>query len=847
MIKVKYKTLSTLLVAGIITLLVQSCGKERTGFFAKRYHNTTARYNRYYHGTQILEEVKDGLKQSHKDDFNEVLKIYALGDVEGLGGNASQMDEIVKKAANIIDKHPRSKWIDNTYMLIGKSHFYRGDFFSAIDVFNFVFSKYRDPKIKSEAQFWVAKSYFLQEKYLEAEALLTKIEIDKEPTRNIQGELYLISGAVALEQNKYGQAAALIENAIPNLSRKQHDLFRYHYILGQLYELSNNTDSAIQHYQKVKKFNPPYAFEFNSKLNSAKLLNGRDNNKAEGILKRMLKDDKNIDFYDQIYYELAQINLNRGDKINAIKYFEQSVASGSNNKVQKSNTFLALGDLFFEIPNYEKSQTYYDSAGLFLDESHPKFEEIAQKNEVLGDLIQHLITIRGNDSLLRMATDESFREKVIDDKIERKEVAMVVDDIDPNDMFRNQAQTKVVNSSFPFYNPVAKGKGFNDFVAKWGRRAETDNWRISSLQREESLVTTKTNEEDSVRLKEQLDANLPDVPEDRKPYYVGIPFSAAAQSGVNGEIESALFEAGKIYKDGLFDYPEAIKQFQILLERYPKSKFAPACHYYKMICYQNLDEEGKANEEKQILITKYPEDDYTNVATGKNQKEEVKELDSKAEKLYLSMYNNYNSAKYQDALLAKKLHDEEFMGDQLQIKFDYLEALVHGASGDLVKYEEKLKNVASAYPSTEIGGDAEEKIKAIDKKRNPEKYKEKEPDKFTITLEDGMYFLLKTKDVKDINRFKTLFSNYNRKEFSLEKLELTSFIYDKNEYIVLVKNFSNMKVAKDYLARAKKHQDFLDVEGTIDNYVLISKDNFSEILESKSYDEYKEAFLKVIN
>lgn len=190
MIKVKYKTLCALLVVGVFALFIQGCGKERTGFFAKKYHNTTARYNRYYHGNLILAEVKEGLKQSHKDDFNEILDVYALGDVEGLVGNASQMDEIVKKAANIIDKHPRSKWIDDTYLLIGKSHFYRGDFFSAIDVFNFIYSKYRDPKVKGEAQLWIAKSYFLQEKFLEAEALISKIEIEKEPTKRLKGELH---------------------------------------------------------------------------------------------------------------------------------------------------------------------------------------------------------------------------------------------------------------------------------------------------------------------------------------------------------------------------------------------------------------------------------------------------------------------------------------------------------------------------------------------------------------------------------------------------------------------------------------------------------------------------------
>ena len=827
--------------------MICGCGKEKTGFFAKKYHNTTARYNRFYHGNLILEEAKEGLKLGHTDNFNEILKVYALGDVESFSGNASQMDEIVKKAANIIDKHPRSKWIDNTYLLIGKSHFYKGDFFSAIDVFNFVFSKYRDPKVKSEAQLWIAKSYFMQEKYLEAEALLTKIEIENEPTKKLRGELYLVSAAVALEQNKKGQAVALLEKSVPLLKRRRHDLYRYHYIMGQLYEQTDNRDSALEHYQKVKKYNPPYEFEFNSKLKSAKLLNGKDNNKAEGILNKMLRDDKNIDYFDQIYYELALINLSRGNKPNAIKYFELSASKSGGNSIQKSNTFLALGDLYFEIPNYKKSQAYYDSAGLFLEESHPKFAELALKNEVLGDLIVHLITISKNDSLLKMANDEAYREKMIDEAIKRNEISKDDDAPDLDNLFRDQKQLTQVNSSFPFYNTIAKAKGYNDFVAQWGRRPDTDNWRISSLQRAESLATNKSQEQDSQKIDKALEAIIPNVPEDRKKYYIGIPLTASAKSQVNSEIEVALFEAGKIYKDGLNDYPAAIESFEELFKRFPNTKYAPAAHYFMMICYQNMGKDDLAANEKRILLSKYPEDDYTKVATAKVEKDETKELSNEAEKQYIAMYKNYKNANYAAALSNKEAHDEAFMGDLYQIKFDYLEALVYGASGEYALYEEKLKNVATSYPETEIGKDAQAKADAVDRKNNPEKYKEEEViEKFKITMQDDMYFLLKTKGVKDINRFKSSFSDYNRKEFSLEKLELTSFIYNNNEYIILVKNFSGLKVSMEYLERAKKNSNFTQVEGILTNYVLVSKEDFDTILEEKAFDEYKEAFSKAI-
>lgn len=120
----------------------------------KQYVNTVARYNRIYHSEKQIRSTDKTVKESFVDDFNKTLPILNLGNESSLKGNGGDMDNVLKKTSRVIEKFPKSKWTDNAWFLMGQSYFYRGDFFAAIETFEFVASKYKKTNIAYQANLW---------------------------------------------------------------------------------------------------------------------------------------------------------------------------------------------------------------------------------------------------------------------------------------------------------------------------------------------------------------------------------------------------------------------------------------------------------------------------------------------------------------------------------------------------------------------------------------------------------------------------------------------------------------------------------------------------------------------
>ena len=66
----------------------------------------------------------------------------------------------------------------------------------------------------------------------------------------------------------------------------------------------------------------------------------------------MLKDDKNIEYLDVIYYGLAELSVRENKIDEAIPLYKKSVAKSVTNDAQKAISSLQLGEIFYERQNY---------------------------------------------------------------------------------------------------------------------------------------------------------------------------------------------------------------------------------------------------------------------------------------------------------------------------------------------------------------------------------------------------------------------------------------------------------------------------------------------------------------
>ena len=80
---------------------------------------------------------------SHKDDYSELLPVYAYdkGDGTSIGGN---LNEVITKTQEAIKLKPNSKWIDDCYLLMGKAYYLQGDNTSADQAFQYINGKFKN-------------------------------------------------------------------------------------------------------------------------------------------------------------------------------------------------------------------------------------------------------------------------------------------------------------------------------------------------------------------------------------------------------------------------------------------------------------------------------------------------------------------------------------------------------------------------------------------------------------------------------------------------------------------------------------------------------------------------------
>ena len=153
------------------------------------------------------------------------------------------------------------------------------------------------------------------------------------------------------------------------------DCYRTHFALGQAYQKTGDFSKAEKAYAKVPRFNPPYDITFNSQIEQVSILSAqqRDFAKANKILNRMLKDDKNLEYKGQIYYRMAFNELDAGNTNKAIETLKVSVQQSITDKNQKTSSYLKIGDIYYQQKAYLQAGMYYDYANRVLDETHPEF------------------------------------------------------------------------------------------------------------------------------------------------------------------------------------------------------------------------------------------------------------------------------------------------------------------------------------------------------------------------------------------------------------------------------------------------------------------------------------------
>ena len=586
----------------------------------------------FWNGRESFREGVAQLETSVEDNYNKILPFFNYGTEANAQSLNPYMDKAIEKASINIQRHTMFfnhreyvRWIDDSYMLIGKSYFYKQEYNKARRTFEFVMNEYKENLIRYEATMWLANSFIRLEKYKRAQSILDNLQNDivKETRapKKVKQYLPLLKADLYLQQEKFAQAKPHLEDALYLRLKKNLDT-RARFILGQINQMEGELYLASEYYLKVIKKNPEYVMVFNSAINLAKCYDARygESSEIEKKLEKMLKEDKNQEFLDQIYYALADIAFKNENDTLAINYLRLSVATSMTNNYQRASSSLKLGDIYFKRQSYELSQAYYDTAMQVLPDDYPNYKEIEARTISLSDLVAQLVVIKTEDSLQYLASlTEDERNAIVDKIIEEirleEERLKEQEEMMAMNQQMNRGTSGGPNMGSPtgsgnwyFYNPTALSFGFTEFNKKWGRRKLEDLWRLSDKaaifeEDDETLIAGDSLSADSTVI-------VSTDPFERATYIQNIPLTEEQLTASNALIEEALFNLGLIYKNKLEDTPKSIESFDELLVRFPDNEHLLETYYHLYRMHSEQQNIQEAEVYKNLIIETVPERDY---------------------------------------------------------------------------------------------------------------------------------------------------------------------------------------------------------------------------------------------
>jgi len=859
-----------------LLLIVAACSTEKNTLLSRSYHGMTAHYNGYFNATELLRQSMGTYKTSIKEDFYTILPIDPLPNKDEVIGMYPAIDTAIVKCTKVIQKHSmpsndkpsqkkveHNEWIDENWITIGQAQFYRREYDGAMKNFLFVKKFYsNDPSI-FVAELWMAKTNIELGKYTEAGFNIANIDkaLDqqnskvkepkakksskksKEPEpaevpKKMLFDLHKTKAELSLRKGEIDKAIAHLETSL-EFAKKSADKARVLFVMAQLYESIGNNTEAKAKYTKVLKYNAPYEMSFNARLKRAFM--GGDE-KIEKELQKMLRDAKNSEFKDQIYYAMADIELQKGNTPKSKEYLTLSAFYSTTNTRQKGMSYERLGNLSYSERNYVSAQKYYDSCSKVITDKYPNAEGVRNKAAKLADLVVAVETAYYEDSVQRiakMSEDDrvAFIEKVIkqikDDEKRRKEAeAKRLRELQDNQ--NNFVQNSGNGNKWYFNNPKTRTEGYDEFKKLWGARDNEDDWRrtdktsfVINIPEGDSVVVV----EDVVK-KDSLTVEM---------LLANIPMTDSAMQVSTDRLLEALYVAGIIYKEQLNEPELAKKQFRNVRskELICETDMASSYQLYKM-------QEGTeaAATEKEHILANYSNSDYANYLRDPNFFVKRKEMEALAVQEYITVLERYNRGVYYPVLTKAEAVITTEKENPYRAKYMLLKAMCMGQmNGDKTLLLPVLNQLVEEYPATEEAKRAQEMIAIINNgySQNIEVDFNK---KSIYTYNDKaehwvIIFLDKT---ENSSLAKTKVSDFTKEFFSRDKLKVSTKIYGEDQSIILVQDFKDDMKAKEFVRvykATRKH--LLDLQKA--KALVITQDNMRTLFETRNLAEY-EIFLE---
>ena len=754
--------------------LLWSCSTKKNTKATRFYHAFNSRYNIYFNGKTAFDEALKAMQDGYKENYSDQILMYPISaqpkEKQTTGG---PFDRAIEKGNKAIKLHsikakppkkpgwkndPKQRawqeqeeynpFLKHCWLLVGEAQFYNADFLQASATFSYIARHYAgDEEMVAEARLWQARSYAEMGWFYEAEDILSKLNTNGIPKKNLN-QYAAVYADYLIKEKRFEDAIPYLKTAI-KAEKNGKQRARMRYLLGQLYADQELDGLAYQAFQQVIRSNPPYELEFAARIRQTEVFAGRDYQKVVKTLKRMAKSQKNQDYLDQVYYALGNVYLNRADTTNAITYYQLGIDSSKQNGMDKALCQIKLGDLYFQMRDYIHAQPCFSGALAGIQKEYKDYPRVSKLSAVLDELVVHAEAVHQQDSLQALAKmPEAERLAVIDKAIAdlikqeeeekkqaEKEAYLADQEAKGTGIDRPGTETNAIvlptgsnGSTFYFYNPQTVAQGKTQFQKKWGRRTLEDNWRRkkkelttfndpADTEMADAAMETDLGAEGQALPTDSLESGMDPVaaddPHQREYYLQQLPFTQEDIDASNVIIIDGLYNMAMIYKDKLEDLSLSVEGFEELERRFPENEHLLESYYQVYLIALRTHDEALAAAYKQKLIDKFADSDYAVAIADPNYEYNIRMMDAVQDSIYEQTYTAYLA---DDTTLVRRNYQqvsEKYPLANLLPKFMFLEALTYVQAGDPEGFKAALKALLEKYPKADVSELAGEMLKGV--------------------------------------------------------------------------------------------------------------------------------------
>lgn len=859
----------------LLTLTLTGCSVEKNTGTSRFYHSLISKYNIWFNGNEAYKAGLQKIRDSHRDDYSEMLPVFEYSSPESARAASSDMERAIQKASKVIALHsitarPDEKkrrgaderseefynrreyneWVDDAYILMAKAQFHQKNFMAARSSFSYAISIANDPEIVTEAGIWMARIQAEEGNYTEATRLLRTVGEPEGLSRPLKAMYYSTEADILLGQERYGDAITPLTGATDYTDDKDTRV-RLTYLLAQVCRAAGDNSLSTRYFTRVIRMNPPYDLEFNADINLAGVTD-ISRGDAEDLIKslrRMLRDSKNTDYLDQIYFALGELEMRRGNSDEALKLWSQAAASSTVNSRQKARAYLALGEHFYSLPDYMTAWHYYDSASYLVDRQFPGYDRISRLTTGLSEYAQFHSVVVTEDSLRRVASmTPAERDALIAGIIrsaeedQRKEASGDGSDrYNMGQYYENEQRYRgaiTAEGGWYFYNQSALTFGRTEFRRRWGERRLEDNWRRANKAR--AAFSNGTTAE--VRQENGAGDTAAVAPALTQEYYLrDLPLTDSLMRLSASRSATALLGEGKILASRLSDTLTAAESLEQASRTGNDDKIKAEALYELYRLLRDSDP-ARAERRRAELLASYPDTEYALILSDPDYVRKQQEQAAMATRNYEEAWEAFSSEQYAEARAISSETVRLYPEHELIPKFMLLDAMATGAMEGEMAYKDKLDSLVAKYPATDEGRRAAEitdflrrempAVKEAEDIRIAEELYHSDP------LQPHWVMIIAGNARANMNQMVFDVINYNLDTYPDKNYRTEGTAVDRGYILITTGPFSNAGEAETWITSFDPAAHIREADSTAVSVWQISRDNLEKFREDKDIDRY---------